>query len=105
MALIVDWKIRIEVGIRWAADRGWDGIVVNPSVGAGAHGAKCFRRDDRAVANMRAHGVLPSTDIMIQPFQSSGRPYEGDLIAPPSPSRPPSAGSRGIGQAGTAQSV
>lgn len=48
--------------------RGWDEIVVKPSVGASSHGARRFAADD-PVAQAHLATLLASSRALIQPFQ------------------------------------
>ncbi len=51
------------------ADRGWADIVVKPTIGASAHGARRFTGDELPQAKAHATGLVRAGAALVQPFQ------------------------------------
>lgn len=52
------------------AENGWDDIVIKPSMGGGAYGAKRFARDAIPLAgDAHLRGLLEIGDALVQPYQ------------------------------------
>jgi len=57
------------------AHQGWDRVVVKPAVSAGSWMTALFEADMHAGAELRAHELLRSRDVMVQPYVASVEEY------------------------------